>query len=198
MSPSPGPLLTLEPFIDAVREGVEATGWALSGLQKTTSLQFEGRWEGESTRSAYLFFHHPRRWEAAGVEAYLDETSRGLQGSLSLVVDAASLGALGDPSEALAAFGAAAGERLPAGLRTPVSLRVRLPEPRADPAGSDVEVRFKVGVTGRVLDRGGAEVAALATTTVRSFESLLVHPGLERLIRPDRAEGEERADAPDP
>ncbi len=37
-----GSLLTLEPLIDAVREGVEAEGWELSGLQKTTSHQFEG------------------------------------------------------------------------------------------------------------------------------------------------------------
>ena len=50
-------ILTLEPLVDAVREGVESAGWHLSGLQKTTSLEFEGRWEGESTRSAYLFFH---------------------------------------------------------------------------------------------------------------------------------------------
>jgi hypothetical protein len=34
-----------------------APAGSLSGLQKTTSHQFEGRWEGESTRSAYLFFH---------------------------------------------------------------------------------------------------------------------------------------------
>ena len=48
---------TLEPLIDAVRDGVEGKGWSLSGLQKTSSTEFEGRWAGQTTRSAYLFFH---------------------------------------------------------------------------------------------------------------------------------------------
>src|SRR5262245_2775353 len=113
----------------------------MSGLQKTTSHQFEGRWEGESTRSAYLFFHRPDRWDAVGIDVYLDETSRGLQGTLSLVVEGPRLSGIGDPSDALALLGAAASERLPRGYRTPVSLRVRLPEPTADPGTSEVEVR---------------------------------------------------------
>ena len=49
-------ILTLEPLIDVVRAAVEGGGWSISGLQKTTSHQFEGRWEGEATRSAFLFF----------------------------------------------------------------------------------------------------------------------------------------------
>ena len=55
IDPNEGPLLTLEPLLDAVRLGVEDAGWTLSGLQKTTSHEFDGRWAGESTRSAYLF-----------------------------------------------------------------------------------------------------------------------------------------------
>jgi hypothetical protein len=34
------PLLTLEPLIEAIRSGIEDSGWELSGLQKTTSHQF--------------------------------------------------------------------------------------------------------------------------------------------------------------
>src|SRR5262245_13467535 len=95
-------ILTLEPLVDAVREGVEAAGgWELSGLQKTTSLEFEGRWEGESTRSAYLFFHASGRADAASIDVYLDETSRGLTGNLALVVDVVRLGSLGEPQRAL-------------------------------------------------------------------------------------------------
>ena len=67
--------LTLEPLIDALREAIEAAGWSLSGLQKTTSHQFEGRWEGESTRSAYLFFHRADGPDFASVDGYLDATA---------------------------------------------------------------------------------------------------------------------------
>jgi hypothetical protein len=176
------PVLTLEPFIDAVREGVEATGWAMSGLQKTTSHQFEGRWEGESTRSAYLFFHRPDRWDAVGIDVYLDETSRGLQGTLSLVVEGPRLSGLGDPGEALALLGAAAGERLPRGYRTPISLRVRLPEPTAEPGMSEVEVRFKVRIPTSAVESGGGTVSTVASAVVRAFENLLAHPGIQSLM----------------
>ena len=80
-------ILTLEPLIEAVQEDVLATGWELSGLQKTTSHQFEGRWDGESTRSAYLFFHLDEGRQDASIDVYLDETSRGLMGNMALVVD---------------------------------------------------------------------------------------------------------------
>ena len=66
------PILTLEPLLEAVREGLETSGWELSGLQKTTSHQFEGRWEGDSTRSAYLFFHPPHGPDFVSVDVYLD------------------------------------------------------------------------------------------------------------------------------
>ena len=80
-------IYTLEPLIEAVRAGVESTDWKLSGLQKTTSHQFEGKWEGESTRSAYLFFHLPNGPDYASIDVYLDETTQGLAGNLALVVD---------------------------------------------------------------------------------------------------------------
>ena len=180
--PSTGPLLTLEPLIEAIRDGVELGGWELSGLQKTTSHQFEGRWKGESTRSAYLFFHHTDRWELASVDVFLDETSRGLQGSLSLVVDGPPLGTLGDAPEALSLLGAAAREAMPPGHSTPVSLRIRLPEPTADPAASEVEVRFKLRIPKTALTTGSAAVSALARTAVLAFEALLTDPALQRLV----------------
>jgi hypothetical protein len=182
LSTSGDPVLTLEPFIEAVREGVEAAGWEMSGLQKTTSHQFEGRWQGESTRSAYLFFHRPERWDAVGIDVYLDETSRGLQGTLSLVLEGPRLSGIGDPADALALLGAAAGERLPRGYRTPISLRVRLPEPSAQPGTSEVEVRFKVRIPSSAVDTGVPTVKALTAAVVRSFENLLAHPGIQTLM----------------
>jgi hypothetical protein len=186
MSDRPGgPLLTLEPVIDAVRRGLEGLDWELSGLQKTTSHQFEGRWEGESTRSAYLFFHKPDRWDSVGVDVYLDETSRGLQGNFSLVLEGPPLGDLGDISQMLRRLGAAAGERLPPGHRTPVSLRLRLEQPTADPTHADVEIRFKLRILSSVLEAGAEAVEALTSATASAFESLLAHPDVRSLVPTD-------------
>jgi hypothetical protein len=164
---------------------VEEAGWELSGLQKTTSHQFEGRWEGESTRSAYLFFHKPVRWDGVGVDVYLDETSQGLQGNLSLVVDGPRLGALGDVPRVITRLGTAATERLPAGYRTPVSLRVRLEKPATDPEAADVEVRFKLRIPSAALEAGADTIADLAAETLRAFESLLAHPDVLALLTSD-------------
>jgi hypothetical protein len=180
-----GPLLTLEPVIEAIRRGVEGAGWELSGLQKTTSHQFEGRWEGESTRSAYLFFHRPERWDAVGVDVYLDETSQGLQGNLSLVVDGPRLGVIGDVSRVLIRLGAAAAEQLPAGYRTPVSLRIRMEKPATDPHAADVEVRFKLRIPSAALEAGADTIADLAAETVGAFESLLSHADVQALLTGD-------------
>lgn len=189
MNPDEGRgILTLEPLIDAVRDGVEAAGWALSGLQKTTSLQFEGRWEGQSTRSAYLFFHAGPNGDpaldAVSVDAYLDETPRGLQGNLALVTDGPPLGRLGDPREALARLGAAARACLPEGYRTPVSLRLRLPDGDADPDDSDLEIRFKLRIPATAIEVGPGAISALASTTIRAFESLAEHPEVRRYVEP--------------
>jgi hypothetical protein len=180
-----GPLLTLEPVIEAIRRGVEGAGWELSGLQKTTSHQFEGRWEGESTRSAYLFFHRPDRWDSVGVDVYLDETSQGLQGNLSLVVDGPRLGALGDVAGVLTRLSAAASQQLPAGYRTPVSLRVRLEKPSSDPDTAYVEVRFKLRIPSASLEAGAGTIAELAGQTLLAFETLLAHPDVSALVTSD-------------
>ncbi|MGB1780236.1 MAG: hypothetical protein ACPHQP_11825, partial [Longimicrobiales bacterium] len=136
--------LTLEPLIDALREGIEASGWDLSGLQKTTSHQFEGRWEGESTRSAYLFFHRADGPDFASVDAYLDETGRGVSGNVALVVDLRPLGSIGDSGQVLSALSRLSARELTRGQRRPLSLRFRLDDAEDAAADADTEVRFKV------------------------------------------------------
>ena len=173
-----GPILTLEPLIDAVRDGVEGAGWELSGLQKTTSHQFEGRWEGDSTRSAYLFFHHPGVDLPVSVDVYLDETSRGLAGNLALVVDLRSLGEMGSVRERLDELSALASEGLPQGYRTPLTLRFRLRDGGRPAHEAGSEVRFKLRIPATALEAGGSAVSALSSAAVKSFEGLLSRPEL--------------------
>jgi hypothetical protein len=179
LSPTPdGAILTLEPLLEAVRAGVVGAGWTLSGLQKTTSHQFEGRWEGESTRSAYLFFHREGREEAASIDVYLDETGQGLMGNLALVVDLQPLAALGDPSELLRVLGSLALTCLPPEYATPLTLRLRLERGDAEPGAAEAEVRFKVRIPGRAVAGGASAVAGLATRAVSGFERILGAPEL--------------------
>jgi hypothetical protein len=173
-------VLTLEPFIEAVRHGAEATGWVLSGLQKTTSHEFAGRWEGESSRSAYLFFHRPDGSDAVGVEAFLDETARGIQGNVSLVVEGPALDVMGDPRAALAAVGRAARRRLARTHRASVSLKLRLDDAGTPVDQASTEIRIKVRVPQSALGAGVAAVAELVERVVRGFETLLEDPELAR------------------
>lgn len=167
------PILTLEPLIDAIREAVEGASWELSGLQKTTSHQFEGRWEGDSTRSAYLFFHRPTGPDEVSIDIYLDETSRGLSGNLALVVDLRPLGLLGAPEGVLDALAEASRDRLPARYRRPVTLRFRLPDADMPAGEADTEVRFKVRLPRDVLNAGASAVADFTRGVVVDFASLL-------------------------
>ncbi|HSW28285.1 MAG TPA: hypothetical protein VLH75_02215 [Longimicrobiales bacterium] len=180
----PQPLLTLEPLIDAVRRGVEAEAWELSGLQKTTSHQFEGRWAGDATRSAYLFFHLPSGPEWAAVDVFLDETNDGLQGNLALVVDGCALERMGDVCEALAALGRLAVVHLPQGHRTPVTLRLRLGAGTQPTGSATTEFRFKLVIPRGTLREGSASVAALASAAVRAFDQVLSDPTLARYLDP--------------
>lgn len=182
---SGGPILTLEPFIDAVREGVESAGWSLSGLQKTTSHQFEGRWAGDETRSAYLFFHDPASDLPVSIDVYLDETSRGLTGNLALVVDLHRLADVGPVELLLGRLADLAGAALIDGYRTPLTLRFRLRDADQDPGTADTEVRFKLRVPNAALDAGPAAVAALSSASVKAFQSLLSLPDLQSLVDPD-------------
>lgn len=185
MSPSrEEAILTLEPLIEAVREGVEEAGWELSGLQKTTSHEFEGRWEGESTRSAYLFFHSASAPEPVSVDVYLDETSRGLTGNLALVVDLVDLGVLGRPAEVLRVLGDLSSRALPAGHATPLTLRLRLKNGSREPAEAETEVRFKLRLPKGVIAAGQDAVRGLAATTMASFQRILAAPELIRYLGP--------------
>lgn len=182
-------LLTLEPLIDAIREGVEGAGWELSGLQKTTSHQFEGRWEGESTRSAYVFFHAPMGPDYASVDVYLDETSRGLTGNLALVVDLRPLGTLGSVETVLRALAAEASSVLDANQRRPLTLRLRLGDADTDMAEAETEVRFKVRIPRGTIEAGARAVTALARESVASFERLLRSSELSQLAPQEFEDG---------
>ena len=168
-----GGLLTLEPLIDAVRAGIEEAGWALSGMQKTTSHEFEGRWAGESTRSAYLFFHPPHGRDPVSVDVFLDETSRGLGGNLTLAVQGRPLGELGDFAEALNGLTREADRTLTRGHRTPVTLRATVPHRTARPADARTECRFRLVIPDVAIDAGAHVVRTLSAATVKSFEALL-------------------------
>ncbi len=168
-----GPLLTLEPLIDAVRRGVEDAGWTLSGLQKTTSHEFDGRWAGESTRSAYLFFHPARGRAPVSVDVFLDETSRGLGGNLTLAIAGPSLGELGDFTTALKRLARVADRELTRGHRTPVTLRATVPRRDARPEDAYTECRFRLTIPAVAIDAGARVVRTLSTATVKSFEALL-------------------------
>lgn len=171
----PRPVDTLEPLIEAVREGVEGRGWTLSGLQKTSSTEFEGRWAGESTRSAYLFFHRDEL-ETVSVEAYLDETSRGLAGNLGLVADVRPLWELTSVPDALERVAALARAHLPEGYVTPVTLRLRLPRADEDAQEAELEARVKLRIPRAAMEAGGSAVAALASAVVGALEAILRDP----------------------
>lgn len=185
MSESSSPLLTLEPLLEAVQDGIERAGWTLSGLQKTTSLQFEGRWEGESTRSAYLFFHRDGLPDCVSLDVFLDETSKGLKGNFALVIDGPDLGELGSMEELLEALAAVSKKALPAGYGTPVSVRLRLPEVSTEPAEADSEFRLKLRIPKRAYEAGAGAVSALASASVTAFEAALQHPELRPFLTDD-------------
>ncbi len=174
-----GPILTLEPFLDAVRDGLEAEGWELSGLQKTTSYEFEGRWAGESSRSADLFFHREDLPDWASIDAFLDETSRGLKGNLALVLDGPVLARMPNPGKALEALTVLAGAAFPRGYQAPLTLRYRLPNLGEDAARADTEIRFKLLLPREAMHSGFSAVSALAATAARAFQEIMRSPGLQ-------------------
>jgi hypothetical protein len=175
-----GPLLTLEPLIDALREGVEASGWELSGLQKTTSHQFGGRWEGESTRSAYLFFHRPGGPEWASVDVYLDETGQGLTGNLALVADLHPFGQLGPTGPLIEALSAVSRRHLPPRVRRPLTVRFRLPDVDEQAEVAETEVRFKARIPRPVIEQGHGSVDTFAREIIAGFDQVLRAEGVRR------------------
>lgn len=178
-------LLTLEPLMEAIRVGMGGTGWELSGMQKTTSHQFEGRWEGESTRSAYLFFHLPDGPEEVSVDVYLDETSRGLTGNMALVVALVPLGSLDRTPSVLRSLSGLLATRITAGYRRPLTLRFRLADATQDASEAETEVRFKVRIPSRAIRAGIGVVTAFATEVMVSFKDILESGDLRDLLADD-------------
>lgn len=178
-----GALLTLEPLLDAVQRGIEVEGWRLSGIQKTTSYEFEGRWAGESTRSAYLFFHRDGLPEGWSVDAFLDETSEGLAGNLALVVDGPALGEVEDVAALVETLRAAAASILPAGPRESLAVRFQLPELRSGRRSVESELRFKVHVPRAAIEAGASEVSTFCRGVIRAYEALLVDARIRVWVR---------------
>jgi hypothetical protein len=178
-------LLTLEPVIEAVRDGVEGAGWSMSGLQKTTSQELQGRWAGDTSRSAYLFFHRPDVFDDAAIDVYLDEGRRGLSGNLALVLEGKDLGDLGPIPSLLDSLSTYADARLPDRYKIPLTLRFRV-DPRSPDAvdAAEPEVRFKVRIPQAAFRAGAGAVAGLAVLAVRSFEALLGEAGVEAFRLP--------------
>ena len=176
------PILTLEPLVAAVRAGLEDAGWSLSGLQKTTSHEFEGRWKGESTRSAYLFFHREHRDEPVSIDVYIDETSRGLTGNLALAVDLLDLGDQAAIPQLFSDLRDVCVAHLPETYRTPVSLRFRLRDTSTAIEDAEGEVRFKLVIPKSALDRGRSAVEDLAGVSATAFEALLEEPRLKAVM----------------
>ena len=182
MTTTSEPLLTLEPLIEAVQDGVSRAGWELSGLQKTTSHQFEGRWEGETSRSAYLFFHNELAHDFVSIDVFLDETTKGLKGNLALVVAGPDMGLLEPMPDLLAALAKVTADCLPDRYRTPFVVRLRMDGPEDHPSSAQTEVRIKLTIPSEALEAGASAVSALASATTTAFEQSLAHEGLRSLL----------------
>ncbi len=176
------PLMTLEPFIEAVQDGITSAGWELSGLQKTTSHQFEGRWEGESSRSAYLFFHSDASPDFVSIDVYLDETTKGLKGNLALVVTGPELGLLEPMPRLLTALARVTRDCLPEHYETPLVVRLRMDGPEDDPRTADTEVRIKLTIPSEALSAGASAVSTLASAVTTAFERSLAHEVLRAAL----------------
>jgi len=172
------PLQTLEPFIEAVQDGITLAGWVLSGLQKTTSHQFEGRWKGESSRSAYLFFHNDDSPDFVSIDVFLDETTKGLKGNLALVVAGPEMGLLEPMPDLLAALAKVTADCLPDQYHTPFVVRLRMDGPEDDPRTAETEIRIKLSIPSEAMDAGASAVSALVSATTTAFERSLEHEGL--------------------
>ncbi|MBI4540674.1 MAG: hypothetical protein HY704_14330 [Gemmatimonadetes bacterium] len=168
-----GALQTLEPLVEAVQRGIEEEGWRLSGIQKTTSYEFEGRWAGESTRSAYLFFHRAGVPEGWSVDAFLDETSGGLSGNLALVVDGPDLDEILDVRGLLVTLQAGAALALPAAQRESLAVRFLVADVRSGAKKVESELRFKVELPNSAVVAGASVVSAVCRAVIRAYEALL-------------------------
>ena len=180
-----GPLLTLEPLLETVRDTILDGGWVLSGLQKTTSYEYEGRWAGESTRSAYLFFHRDGANEDGSLDVFLDETSKGLTGNLALVLAGLPLGEVGDVEDTVDRLARIAGGWVPDGLTAPLTLRIRLSSADVPAEQAEIEYRFKVMMPRTAISGGERTVAAVVRSVLEAFRGIEAHDELGALLPPE-------------
>ncbi len=180
---SRGPLLTLEPLADVVRDTIREDDWSLSGLQKTTSYEYDGRWEGESTRSAYLFYHPVAGWEGVSLDVFLDETRRGLTASLTLVLQGPVLNDLGGVAAALERTSGIVASVVPAEVTSAVSLRAALPDVRRPAGTAETTIRVRQAVPGVAIETGKQAVAAVVRSILGTFADLRAHPDVRGLLR---------------
>ncbi|NNF28096.1 MAG: hypothetical protein HKN73_12795 [Gemmatimonadetes bacterium] len=165
---------TLEPLLSVLRPLLEEGGWVLSGLQKTTSYEYDGAWEGTTLRSAYAFFHLEGDDEGDGpsLEAYLDETEEGLEGALSLVM--AAPGPDREPGVA-GLMGTAldtAAHAIPDGIPAPVSITYSGRPGATGPSSIQARVRFKARMPSTAIAGGERTLQSVTRTLLEAFEEI--------------------------
>ncbi|MGI9628255.1 MAG: hypothetical protein ACR2QM_15585 [Longimicrobiales bacterium] len=165
---------TLEPLLAAVTANVHAKGWRLSGVQKTTSYEYEGPWEGSALRSAYAFFHRGADPEGVGpsVEVFIDETEEGVDGALSLLLQGPALGEEPDVPALVSLAVELAAQSLPREMPAPISVTYSHPG-RKLPDSATAKVRFKGKIPRSAAEAGTAAVDAVLNTTFESFQDVL-------------------------
>ena len=166
---------TLEPLLSVLRPLLEEGGWVLSGLQKTTSYEYEGAWEGATLRSAYAFFH--RQTDEGGdgpsLEAYLDETEEGLEGALSLVMDAPGPDREPRVADVLRRALETAAGAIPEGIPAPVSITYSGRPGSTGASSIGARVRFKARIPAAAMRGGERTLGAVTRTLLEAFDDIL-------------------------
>ena len=157
------------------------SGGRSAAFRKRPAINSKVAGRGDSTRSAYLFFHADR-WDDASIDVFVDETTRGLSGNLALVLSGPPLGVLGSAAGTLSSLSAVASSCLPKDHPTPLTLRLRLPDSSAILGHAEVEVRFKLRVPSTAIAAGPSAVVALSAETTECFEELLGHETVRSIL----------------
>lgn len=163
---------TLEPFLSVLRPLLEGGGWVLSGLQKTTSYEYEGAWEGATLRSAYAFFHKEGDEDGDGpsLEAYLDETEDGLEGALSLVMAAPGPDLEPQVTRVLGRALDTAAQAVPEGIPAPVSITYSGRPGATEPSSIQARVRFKARIPATAIAGGERTLRSVVRSILDAFE----------------------------
>ncbi|MDH3223662.1 MAG: hypothetical protein OEO23_08090 [Gemmatimonadota bacterium] len=165
---------TLEPFLSVLRRNIEAGGWVLSGLQKTTSYEYDGAWEGGTLRSAYGFFHlaGDGNGEGPSLEAFVDEAETSLDGTLSLVMKAPGPERVPGVADLMEVALSLVERTVPEGIPAPVSVTYSSSPGRTGPESVDATVRFRARVPGSAVQGGERTIRAVTCTILEAFEEV--------------------------